>query len=188
METRRVFNKLRLKIIIIHRYFFITNFISYVYIVPGLSCLRILAAKNISVRSGGAPGPSPNGTQFFCFHINFCQKAPASDIVTPTGLAPPNEKSWIRHWILLWLHWSRIDNSHYLHPLMTCCMHIILPWWWQPKWQPFCFRGYPKDFLWCHSNLGCWLAGGIWGLLQRVTCMSVLYIVKLPKACITQGS
>ena len=49
---------------------------------------------------GGSRGrrrPPQNGTQFFCFRIRFCWKAPASEVSTPHGPAPTNGKSWIRY-------------------------------------------------------------------------------------------
>ena len=42
---------------------------------------------------------TPYGTLFFCFHIHFHQKAPASGVhAPPNGSTPPYGKSWIHHW------------------------------------------------------------------------------------------
>ena len=47
-------------------------------------------------RAGHTP---PYGTQFFHFHIHFCQKVPTLEVHTPPNgsTPPPYGKSWIRH-------------------------------------------------------------------------------------------
>ena len=38
-------------------------------------------------------GAEMSGTQFFCFRMHFCHKAPTSDIdAPPSGLAPPQRE------------------------------------------------------------------------------------------------
>ena len=37
-------------------------------------------------------GAPHNGTQFFSFHMQFCQKVPAPDVSTPYGIGTPSQR------------------------------------------------------------------------------------------------
>ena len=43
----------------------------------------------VDPRGGAASTHPPNGTQFFRFHIHFCQKVPRSEVSAPGAPPPP---------------------------------------------------------------------------------------------------
>ena len=83
-----------------------------------------------------APPPPPRGTQFFCFHIHFNQKAHASTPLPPSKwIHVPDGKSWIRPCTYLIKAITTV-----IHVLLNMfCLFlflfiiILLFFWWQPS-------------------------------------------------------